>query len=298
VSVNWWKTVRAALGASRVRIARTLLSESVLLALVGGALGLLLAGTGVGLLRRMAPVRLPRVDELGIDPPVLLFTLSISVLTGLVFGAFAVLKFGKLRVAALREGGRSASDGPARHRTRNALVVGQIALALMLLIISGLMIRTVAALRAVQPGFERPQEVQTFRLDITTGLIPDGDQAARTHHRIAERLAEVPGVASVGLASSITMDGENNGNSIDVEDFPVPQGQLSPLRRFKSVAPGYFETMGNHLVAGRSISWSEIYERRPVILISETLSSSSTRLARRAHRRPSHGRVEHTHLGT
>ena len=98
------------------------------------------------------------------------------------------------------------------------------------------------------------------------------EQAAHTYERIAERLAQVPGVTSVGLSSSITMDGEDNGNAIDVEDFPVPEGTLPPLWRFKSFGPGYFETMGNRLVAGRSITWSEIYERRPVIVISEALA--------------------------
>jgi putative ABC transport system permease protein len=150
--------------------------------------------------------------------------------------------------------------------------VGQVALALTLLIISGLMIRTFVAMRQVDPGFTRPEEVQTFVLVIPPGLISDPQEAARTHERVAERLAQVPGVTSVGLSSSITMDGENNGNPIEVEGAPLPEGQMTPLRRFKSFAPGYFETMGNRLVAGRSISWSQIHERRPVIVISETLA--------------------------
>ena len=173
---------------------------------------------------------------------------------------------------ALKEGGRSASDAPGRHRTRNALVVGQVALALTLLIVSGLMIRTFIAMRQVDPGFTRPQEVQTFVLAVPPGLISDPQEAARTHERVAERLAQVPGVTSVGLSSSITMDGEDNGNPIEVEGAPLPEGEMTPGRRFKSFAPRYFETMGNRLVAGRSITWSEIHERRPVIVISETLA--------------------------
>jgi predicted permease len=264
--------MRAALGASRSRLARALLSESVLLALAGGALGLALAQATITLLQTIAPTNLPRVDDISIDLPVLLFTIAISILSGIIFGVFAVWKFGTPSATALKEGGRSAGDGPGRHRTRNALVVSQIALALMLLIVSGLMIRTFVAMRQVQPGFTRPQEVQTFHLDIPEGLISDPVQAARTFESIAERLAQVPGVASVGLSSSITMDGEDNGNGITVEEFPVAAGTIPPLRRFKSFAPGYFETMGNHLVAGRSITWNEIFDRRPVILISEALA--------------------------
>ena len=264
--------MRAALGASRGRIARALLSESVLLAVAGGALGVALAQAAIGLLRTIAPAELPRVDEIGLDVTVLLFTLSVSVLSGALFGLFAVLRFASPSITTLKEGGRSASDAPGRHRTRNALVVGQVALALTLLIVSGLMIRTFVAMRQVDPGFTRPEEVQTFVLAIPAGLIGDPQQAARTHENVAERLARVPGVTSVGLSSSITMDGEDNGNYLAVEEFPDPEGAMARLRRFKSFAPGYFETMGNRLVAGRSITWSEIYEQRPVIVISAPLA--------------------------
>ena len=264
--------MRAALGASRGRIARVLLTESVLLALAGGAVGVAFAQAAIGLLQQIAPVRLPRVDDFGIDLTVLLFTLAISVLSGVLFGLFAVARFGSPGIAALKEGGRSSSDGPGRLRARNALVVVQISLALVLMVVSGLMIRTFIALRQVQPGFTQPEDVQTFRLDIPEGLISDPQQAAHTFERLAERLAHVPGVSGVGLSSSITMDGENNGNVIDVEGFPVAEGTLPPLWRFKSFGPGYFETMGNRLVAGRSMTWSEMYARRPFIVVSAALA--------------------------
>jgi putative ABC transport system permease protein len=264
--------MRAALGASRGRIARALLAESVVLALAGGALGVALAQAAIGLLRTIAPAELPRVDEIGIDTKVLFFTLAVSVLSGALFGVFAVVRFGSPSIMALKEGGRSASDAPGRHRTRSALVVGQVALALTLLIVSGLMIRTFVAMRQVDPGFTRPEEVQTFVLAIPAGLIRDPQHAARTFENISERLAQVPGVASVGLSSSITMDGEDNGNYLAVEEFPDPEGTMARLRRFKSFAPGYFETMGNRLVAGRSITWDEIYGQRAVIVISEPLA--------------------------
>ncbi len=265
-------TMRAALGASRGRIARVLLSESLVLALAGGALGVALAYAAVGLLRRIAPAELPRVDEIGIDPMVLLFTLAVSVIAGVLFGLVPVMKFGTPNAAALKEGGRGSSDAPGRHRTRNTLVVAEIALALVLMIVAGLMIRTFVAMRQVQPGFTNPETVQTFRLTVPESVISDDQRFARTLEEIAQRLEQVPGVVAVGLSSSITMDGEDNTNPLDVEDAPVAEGELPPLRRFKSLAPRYFETMGNRLVAGRSITWTEIYERRPVILISETLA--------------------------
>jgi predicted permease len=264
--------VRAALGASRSRIARELLAESLMLGLAGGAAGLLFARAAIDLLRRLAPATLPRVDEIGIDPVVLLFTIVISLITGLFFGLIPVLKFGTVNAASLKEGGRAASDGPVRQRTRNTLVVTEVAMALVLLIISGLMIRTFVALQQVKPGFEQPEEVQTFRIEVPEALIPDRVQMARTHDQIAQRLRQVPGVVSVGIASSITMDGEDNTNPLQVEHVHVPEGQMPPLRRFKSVAPGFFETMGNPLVAGRAITWTDIYQVRPVVVISEVLA--------------------------
>jgi predicted permease len=264
--------VRVALGASRGRIARALLSESVVLALAGGLLGVFLTQAAIGLLRTIAPVELPRVDDIGIDWVVLLFTVSVSVLSGALCGAAAVIRFGKPSITTLKEGGRLASDAPGRHHTRDALVAGQVALALTLLIVSGLMIRTSIAMRQVDPGFIRPEEVQTFVLAIPASVISDSQQTVRTFERVAEQLARVPGVTSVGLSSSITMDGEDNGNYVAVEEFPDPEGMMVKLRRFKSIGPRYFETMGNRLVAGRSISWNDIYEQRPVVIISEPLA--------------------------
>jgi putative ABC transport system permease protein len=239
--------VRAALGASRGRIARALLSESVVLAVAGGLLGVWLAQAALALLRAIAPAELPRVDDIAIDWMVLLFTISVSVLSGALCGALAVIRFGKPSMAALKEGGRSGADAPGRQRTRHALVVGQVALALTLLIVAGLMIRTAVALRQVDPGFTRPEEVQTFVLAIPASLMNDPEQTVRTFEGVAEQLARLPGVTSVGLSSSITMDGEDNGNYAAIEEFPDPDGAVVKLRRFKSIGPGYFETMGKAL---------------------------------------------------
>jgi putative ABC transport system permease protein len=263
--------VRTALGASRAWIARALLSESVLLALAGGVLAVWLAQAAIMLLRAIAPAELPRVDDIGINWMVLLFTMSLSVVSGALCGSLAVIRFGTPSITALKEG-RSAGDAPGRRRTRHALVVGQIALALTLLIVSGLMIRTSIAMRQVDPGFTRPEDVQTFVVAIPASVISDPQQTVRTFASVAEQLARVPGVASVGLSSSITMDGEDNGNYAAIEEFPDPEGTMVKLRRFKSIGPGYFETMGNRMVAGRSITWNDIQEQRPVVIISEPLA--------------------------
>lgn len=264
--------MRTALGASRGRIARQLVSESVLLGLASGVLGVMLAHACIALLRRTAPAELPRADDIAIDPTVLVFALAISVVTGVIFGLIPVLKFGTPVSASLKDGGRSTTDARARHRTRNTLVVSEVALAVMLLVVSGLMIRTFVAMRQVPPGFQRPEEVQTFRLAVPEEVIADDGQFARAHEQIAQRLARLPGVVSVGLSSSVTMDGEDNGNPLYTEQIQVPDGQLPPLRRFKSVGPGYFETMGNHVVAGRAIEWADVHRENRVVVISETLA--------------------------
>ena len=261
--------MRTALGASTARIARTVFSESMLLAAGAGLVGLALAGWAISVLRRLAPTDLPRVDEIGLDPAVVIVAALISLTSGFAFGLVAVLRIGRSAGAVLEENGRAVTDGPRRQHTRNVLVVSQVALALVLLIVSGLMVRTVVALRQVHPGFVDPEAVQTFRLDLPPSVAGDGSEFGRLHERIAERLEQVPGVASVGLASSITMDGDDNTNPIHVEDTPVPD---PPLRRFKTVGPGYVETMGNRIVAGRSITWDDIHHMRPVLVVSEAFA--------------------------
>ena len=264
--------LRAALGASRVRLARELLAESLLLSLGAGAIALFLTHGAVGLLRWTAPPELPRVDEIAVDPLVTLFALALSLVTGVMFGFLPLVRLGAPSATVLREGGRTVSDAPARHRTRNILVVAEVALALVLLTVSGLMIRTFVAMRQVHPGFIRPEHVQTFRVALPDGLVTEDIQVARIHEQISQRLRQVPGIVSIGLSSSITMDGEDNGNPLFIEGRFVAEGQWPALRRFKTVAPGYFETMGNPLLAGRPISWSDIYERRRVVVVSETLA--------------------------
>jgi predicted permease len=262
--------VRAALGASRGRLGLTLFSESLLLALAGGALGLVFAEAGLGVLRRIAPVRLPRVDDIGVDGTVLLFTTVISIATALMLGVLPAVRFRTLNVQALKDAGGSASDAPGRQRTQNALVVTQVAFALVLLIVSALMIRTFFELLQVRPGFVRPEEVQTFRVRIPPALIADLQPVIHTYQQITERLQQVPGVVSVGSAASIAMDRAAGLGPVWVEGQPVPG--TPPSRRGKSTGPGYFETMGNPVLAGRTIEWRDLFALNAVVVVSENLA--------------------------
>ena len=265
--------VRKALGASRGQVARQFLAESLLLGTLGGAAGLGLAYAGLRLLVRIAPENLPRLDEISIDATVLLFALGLSLAAGLLFGLFPVFNYGRTNlVAALKEGGRSSSDGRQRYRLRNVLAVSQVALALVLLIGSGLMIRSFQALRNVKPGFERPEEVLTLRLSIPRSAAPEREDAARVHERIIERLAEIPGVTSVSAAASVGMDRWDGNDGIHVEEFPVPEGEVEPVRRLNWVAADYFATIRNPVLAGRSIDWDDIHQRRPVAVVTENFA--------------------------
>jgi predicted permease len=265
--------IRAALGASRGRIARELLLESITLGVLGGALGIGLADAALRALVAIGPVGLPRMDEISLDTQVLLFAIAISLASGLLFGLIPVFKYAVPQLGtALRQGGRTLSDGRERHRARSVLVVVQVALALVLLISSGLMIRTLRALRQVEPGFHQPAEILTLRISIPDAQAPKAEQVVRLYVGILQKLAAIPGVASTGLSTSITMDGSHSNDPIFAEDRVYSEGQIPPLRRYKFISPGIFAAMGNPLAAGRDMSWTDIYERRPVVLISENLA--------------------------
>jgi predicted permease len=265
--------IRSALGASRGRITAELLFESTVLGLLGSALGLALAYGGLRVLVAMAPDGLPRLNEIGIHGPVLLFTLVISLLASMLFGSVPVLKFAGASLATgLREGGRTLSQSRERHRARSTLVIVQVALALVLLICSGLMIRTFRALTHVQPGFTRPAELQSFSLSITETEVPDSEKVVRLFEAIQHKIAAVPGVSAVALSNSIPLDGNDSSDPIFPQDHPYAEGQLPPIRRFKFVAPGFLATLGTPLIAGRDFTWTEVYNRTPIVMVSENLA--------------------------
>ena len=265
--------IRAALGAGWSRIARELLIESITLGLLGGALGLGLAYGALRVLVSMGPANLPRLGEIAIDPKVLLFTLALSLMCGILFGLAPVFKYaGPQLGTVLREGGRSVSEGRERHRARSTLVVVQVALALVLLISSGLMMRSFQSLRRVQPGFQSPEQIQTLATSISRVQVPEVDRVLRMENDLIEKVSAIPGASSASLTNSITMDGNHDNDPIFVEDHPSAEGKIPPLRRFKFISPGFFKTVGRAVIAGRDLDWTDTYQTRPVVLISENMA--------------------------
>jgi predicted permease len=266
--------VRTALGAGRARIVRGLLVESILLGIIGGCLGAGLAYAGVRVLVAFGPSNLPRLNEIAIDGRALLFTFILSALSGLLFGFIPAFKYSAQRgTSALQSVGRTISVSRDRHRARNFLVVGQVAMALVLLMSAGLMIRTFAALRHVDPGFSDPQHLQVMRISIPDSLIAEPERVTRTQNAILDKLAAVQGVKSVGFVSEMPMEGFDSAwDQIYAEDKIYADNTIPPLRLYKSVSPGLLQTAGTRLVAGREITWSEIYGFQPKVMVSESLA--------------------------
>jgi predicted permease len=265
--------IRAALGAGRGRLAREMLVESVLLAGIGGVLGLGLAAGALKLVVSTMPARLPRLELIAIDGTSLAFTLVLSVAAGLVFGAIPVLKRNRAGVAeALRAGGRTASAGRDRNLTRNALTVVQVALALVLLIASGLMIRTFESMRRVQPGFNGASTLQTLRIAVPPDVAADDARLLVMQQALVDRLAALPGVSSVSFINGLPMSSFSSQDPIFASDHTYAADTIPPLRRFIRVAPGAFKALGTPLLAGRDYDWTDIHERRQFVLISENFA--------------------------
>ena len=265
--------VRAALGAGRGRIAADLLLESIILGLLGSTVGLGLAYAALRVLAAIAPAGLPRVHEIGIDGRVLLFTLLISLLASVLFGSIPIFKYAGVRLSTgIREGGRALSQSKEQHRARSVLVVVQVALALVLLICSGLMIRTFRALTNVNPGFAGPATLQTFRISIPTALVKENEQVVRAQEEILHKLAAIPGVGSVGVISNLPMTFGGWHDPIFIENHTYAEGELPPLRTFRFVSPEYLNTLATPLVAGREITWNDTYKKIPVAMVSENLA--------------------------
>jgi predicted permease len=267
--------VRSALGADAWRVARVLLVESVSLAALGGTLGLALAYAALELLGAVGAVGLPRLHEISLDSTAVTLALGLSVVSGFVLGAVPALKIaGPRLIAGLHSGARGASGSRRQHRVQSALVVAQVALALVLLVSSGLMLRTFQSLLAVEPGFTEPAELQTMRLAIPFAVEPDPDRVVRMQNDIVDALDAIAGVESAAFISAMPLESRNaDFDALIVEGAPPLQDQsTTPIRRFKYLSPGLLQTAGTRLVAGRDITWDDVYRDRRVGLVSANIA--------------------------
>ena len=265
--------VRAALGAGRGRIAREIFAESLTLAVMGGCLGVGFAFAVVKLVLKLSPARLPRIEQISVDSAALLFTLGISLVAGFALGVIPVLKHGGIRVAeSLRAGGRNTSAGRERNFARNTLTVIQVGLALVLLIGSGLMIRTFQSIRHVHPGFSNPEGLQTLRISIARTAASKDAELLQMQHNLVNRLASIPGVSEVSMLGDLPMTASTSQDPIFASDHTYAANQIPPLRRFITAAPGAFHALGTPMRAGREFTWPEIHQGRRVAIISENFA--------------------------
>jgi putative ABC transport system permease protein len=261
--------IRAALGAGWARIARELLVESLTLGLLGGACGMALAYGAVQILKAQDLTTIPRLAEVSIDAATLAFGLACSVAGSLLFGLIVVFKCG-IRGKILNA--RGASMSLEQLRAQNALVIAQVALALVLLVASGLLIRSFVALRGVHPGFTHPERVQTIRIAIPDTQVLEPGRVARMQADIVENISRLPGVEVTAFSDGLPMEMDyRNGNLVAVEDKFVP-GQPPPNRRVKYVSPGLFAAQGTRLLAGRDFTWEDLSKRRLVAIVSESMA--------------------------
>ena len=260
--------IRAALGAGRWRLIRQMLTESTLLAVLGGAGGLLLAKWGVDLLTALQPANLPRLSSIGIDGWVLGFTLGVSLLTGLVFGLIPALSASKLDVnEALKEGGRASTGGIIRHRVRSLLVVSEIALALVLLIGAGLLIKSIWTLRTVDPGFN-PENLLTMRIELPETRYKEIPKQIQFRERALEAVSSIPG-AQAAMISELPMT-ENLMHNFVIDGRPPMAPGDEPDLETRTVAGDYFRTMGISVVRGRDFTAQDRADTQPVGLVNQS----------------------------
>ncbi|MCG6957726.1 MAG: ABC transporter permease [Gemmatimonadetes bacterium] len=268
------QALRTALGASRRDMVRHYLTESVTLALGGGALGLILAWAGVRGLLALAPIDMPRASEIGIDGSVLAFTAVVSVVSGLVFGLFPVFGYARKDLSgALKEGGRASTGGRERHRARSTLVVAQVALALILLVGSGLMARSFSAMRNVDLGFATADRL-SFHVSLPAAEYPDAHSVGAFERGLQQRLEAIPGVETAALATALPLEDQKNASPLEAADHPVPEGQLGTLVNLRRVSPRYFESMGITLLDGRGLTSDDEAPGVRSVVISQALARS------------------------
>jgi putative ABC transport system permease protein len=262
--------LRVAVGAGRAQVLRSFMGESVALAAAGSVLGILIAMIALEAAIGSVPADLPRVDEIGLDPRVLAFTLTMAAGCALFFGFFPLVRYGAENLGVqLRDGTpHGATGGRTTHRLRNGLVVTQLALALVLLVGSGLMFRSFVALRATDPGFD-PERVLTARITVPTAELSGWEETAGFFRTLRERLAAQAGVEAVGFTDSAPLSGGMSYYNVQLEDHPRAEGELPIFARHSQVEVGYFETMGIDVVEGRTFQTGDGAEGRRVAVVGK-----------------------------
>ena len=264
--------VRSALGASRARIIRQLLTENMLLSLAGGVAGLLFAWWGTRALLALSPGNIPRLSSVGIDPQVLVFTLLISLVTGLLFGLAPALIVSKLNLnETLKEGGRSSAEGAGGRRLRNGLAIAEIALSLILLVGAGLLIRSFLRLQDVNPGFN-PSNLLAAELSLPTAKYAENPQVVNFYDQLLARIAEQPGVRSTALTTSLPLAGGGDFLAFAIEGRPVARADRVPDAEARVVSTDYFRAMEIPLRRGRVLTEQDTPDAPDAAVINEALA--------------------------
>jgi putative ABC transport system permease protein len=264
--------IRSSLGATRGRLVRQLLAESLLLAAAGGALGLLLARWGVEALLALAPAGLPRVDEVGLDPTVGGFTVAVTLFSAILCGLVPALQASRAGLAAaMAEGGRRTTAGRPAQRLRSAVVAGQLALTVVLLAGAGLLLRSLVRLQAVDPGFD-PRGVLMVDVGLPTLRYPDPARQEAFFTTVLKRLAALPGVAVVGAATDTPLSGSGRQSGLRIESRPARSRDEIPLTDIQVVSPDYFRAMGVRLVKGRAFAPADKAATPPVAIVDAALA--------------------------
>jgi putative ABC transport system permease protein len=264
--------VRTALGAGRLALVRKLLTEAVVLAILGGGLGLVLSASALPALLRLAPSSIPRLDQVTLDLTVVAFTVGVVAISAVLFGLVPALRYtGLSALGALRHGGRGGTEDRARTRGRNLLVVTQTALALVLLVGSGLLVRSFARMLDTDLGFETDRML-TFRVALPPASYPDPVDAAAFTGRLVARLDELPMVERAGAASVLPVESNAPGTAHQIDGRPTPPGELPPMIHYKTVTPGYFETMGIPVVSGRDLTSGDVQADTRVVVVNQALA--------------------------
>src|SRR2546425_2086918 len=262
--------IRVALGAGRLGIARYFFAESVLLSMAGGVIGLALAWGAVRLLVTLGPTTLPRLGEVRLDGVAVAYTFVLSMLAAMVFGAIPLWR-GTSLAASLHESGRGNTASLGRHRARHLLMGGQVALALVLLVASGLMLRSFQKLRAVNPGFDASSAL-TFSVGLPDRNYPNRAAAVAAHQAMLDRLSTLPGVTGVSASTCLPLAGGCFGNTVKVEGRAHPPRTIPPIALFRAVADGYFDAMGIRLLRGRGINRSDVERSEPAVVVNEAFA--------------------------